>query len=297
MTEKPKKVPFFLAPCADCRKETRHETLHSTEERGDENYDYVLRFSILACLGCGTKSCEKRFIDIDAAHPISHDEWETPQTVENFPKFDLIYHEPEGMYLCPKLVRQIYDEALLAIREEALILGGLGLRATIEAICNEQKISGKSLDVRIGRLASQGLISLNDAGRLHAIRFLGNDAAHDIKSPEKDQISVAIKIIHHLIHSVYILEKEMEGKLDAPITKYDTFIKLLSNKLKDFSAGDEYPIANFLSKDIRRVAVDLKTFEVNLISDINSSNYASLKLGKVDNFAGSSDKLQHFIVV
>ncbi|WP_140386550.1 DUF4145 domain-containing protein, partial [Vibrio parahaemolyticus] len=71
-------------------------------------------------------------------------------------------------------------------RDEAYTLAGIGFRATIEAVCNDQSIQGKELSTRINNLASNGLISKKDSTRLHSIRFLGNDAAHDIKVPKKD---------------------------------------------------------------------------------------------------------------
>lgn len=37
---------------------------------------------------------------------------------------------------------------------------------------------------------------------------MGNDAAHDIKKPKDESLSVALQIVEHLIASVYILENK-----------------------------------------------------------------------------------------
>lgn len=146
-------------------------------------------------------------------------------------------------------------------------------------------------------MSSLGIISKSDADRLHAIRFLGNDAAHDIKKPEKDQISVALKIINHLIQSVYILQIESEGKLDTILVKDSEFIDLLDEKLGEFQSGDEVPLGKIFGKDRRRLGSSASTFEAQLISEIKAGNYTKLKMGKVAKYNKSPTDLQHFIVV
>ena len=145
-------------------------------------------------------------------------------------------------------------------------------------------------------MASQGLISSKDSERLHAIRFLGNDAAHDIKKPSDIQISVALKIINHLIQSVYLLEQEMARKLDTIISDPEDFERLIAKHLKEFAKGDEFPIAKYLGKDIRRLGQGASQLEAHLISAISSGSYTKLTIGKVDSFAGSKSDYQHFIV-
>jgi hypothetical protein len=87
-----------------------------------------------------------------------------------------------------------------------------------------EKIKGKTLEARISKLATQE--------RLHAIRFLGNDAAHEIKKPTDKQISVALRIIEHLITTVYILDEEAKGKLDTIVVDLADFKKLLEVHLE-----------------------------------------------------------------
>ena len=171
------------------------------------------------------------------------------------------------------------------------------MRACIEAVCNDMSIDGRSLEVRINKLASGGFISRKDAERLHGIRFMGNDAAHEIKLPKKESLSVALKIVEHLLSSVYILEKEIEGKIEASISDYLRFEKLLENKLTGYKEKDEYPLAQYLEKDIRRVSASIILLETELKAKITSGEYKILALGKVDYFKGSKDKLQHYILL
>jgi hypothetical protein len=59
--------------------------------------------------------------------------WWHPQVIEKAPN------------VSGQTLRKVYEESLLAIREDARILAGLGLRGVIEAVRNDLPISGSSL--------------------------------------------------------------------------------------------------------------------------------------------------------
>lgn len=290
-------VETFYSPCRQCKTKTRHTELCKSEDHGSDGYSFYSCYAVVQCLGCETKSFRYHWKDIEQAYPISEDEWEVPEGTECYPQYDPSHVDLEEVYVVPKLVRSIYQESVTAVQAQALTLAGLGLRGTIEAVCNDKGVSGRDLEKRITKMAALGIISKSDADRLHAIRFLGNDAAHDIKKPEKDQISVALKIINHLIQSVYILQIESEGKLDTILVNDSEFIDLLNGKLSEFESGDEVPLGKIFGKDRRRLGSSASTFETQLISEINSGNYTKLKIGKIAKYNNSPTDLQHFIVV
>lgn len=288
---------WFYAPCVKCKRETRSKCLKGVTESGNDDYRFTETHEIIECQGCGNRSFRQVFMDEENAYPVDDNDWEIPETITYYPKYTPIDGEIEKIYLVPDIVREIYGESVLAVQAGALTLAGLGLRGTIEAVCNDRNISGRNLEVRISRMASQGLISAKDSERLHAIRFLGNDAAHEIKKPRQSQISVALKIINHLIQSVYLLEIEMRRKLDTIISNPEEFERLLNKHLEEFSPNDEYPIARFLGKDIRRLGQSTSALESYLMNAIAAGDYTKLKVGKIEKFSGSKEKLQHFIVV
>ena len=261
---------------------------------GGEEYHCAIYYMVIQCRGCENTSFRYVFEDYEVAFPISDDEWDVPKTIETYPKFIKDHHELDGTNYVPGIVREVYEESLTAIQEGAGILAGLGLRGTIEAICNDRGISGRNLEIRISRLATQGLISQKDAERLHAIRFLGNDAAHDIKKPSDRQIKIALKIIEHLITTVYVLDAEAKGKLDTIVYEYDEFKKILEMNLENYSSGDEFPLAKFLARDVRRIQGSLSQLESQLIAEIGAGGFTKLSVGKVDTFGSSPTQLQHF---
>lgn len=253
-----KKVKSY---CRVCGLDTNHSILSEQTENYRQEYacDYV--YQITECMGCDTKSFRRVFVDLESAYQMDEDEWEVPTTINVYPKFVKGHRSLNGDFYLPDIVGRIYKEVLLAMQEEALILAGLGLRGTIEAVCNDLKITGRSLEVRITKLATAGNISQKDAARLHGIRFLGNDAAHEIKKPKKEQLSTALKIVEHLLSSVYILEEESDGQIDTTISEFIKFEPLLNKKVKLLNAGDELPLEAILGKDIRRVKESVVTLE------------------------------------
>ncbi|HBV5672996.1 TPA: DUF4145 domain-containing protein [Klebsiella aerogenes] len=282
--------------CRDCCKKTNHTVLSEHTESHREEYNCNISYQILQCLGCDTKSFRQVFYDLEAAYPTYDDLWEVPEDVTVYPKAVEGHKEIQNLWELPDIVRTIYSEVLIALREDSKVLAGLGLRAAVEAVCNDLQIPGRNLEIRINKLASSGYISKNDADRLHGIRFMGNDAAHDIKTPKGTALSVALQIVEHLIASVYILEKKANGNIETTVSRYEHFKELLSEKLKEFNVGDEYPIAKYLGKDIRRAKESISTLEQELISKIGNGEFTKLSVGKIDTYQGSQNPLQHFVV-
>lgn len=289
-------VKHIKSYCRDCCKNTNHNVLSEHTDAYREEYSCDISYQILQCLGCDTKSFRNVFYDLEAAYPTDENNWEVPEEVTVYPKAVEGHKEIKNLWDLPDIVRTIYSEVLTALRENSKVLAGLGLRAVVEAVCNDLTIPGRNLEVRINKLVSSGYISKNDAERLHGIRFMGNDAAHDIKTPKSTTLSVALQIVEHLIASVYILENQANGNIESTVSRYEVFENLLSEKLKNFSSGDEYPIAKYLGKDMRRVKESISKLEQELISKIDSGEYTKLSVGKLDTYQSSESKLRHFIV-
>jgi len=286
--------------CSDCGQATNHDVLSEYTELHREDYACDISFQIVSCCGCETKSFRKVFEDIEAAYP-EYDEdgeevWIVPKEIDVYPKSIKGHKSLDHPYYLPEIVKIIYSETIRALKEDAKVLAGLGLRASVEAVCNDLNIEGRTLEVRINKLSTGGYISKKDIERLHAIRFMGNDAAHEIKKPKKESLAVALQIVEHLILSVYILEKESEGNLETTTSDYSVFWELLESSSRHFQAGEEIPLAKFLGKNIRRVKDSIPNLENELINKINNNEYPKLSIGKVDHYLNSKDKLQHFIL-
>ena len=282
--------------CRSCGQSTNHNILAEQIDSFREDYEYDQTYQILECLGCDTKSFRDVLEEIQHAFQISQNEWEVPTSITVYPRFIKDHRSLDGEYHLPVTVRQIYKEVLLAFQEEALILAGLGLRGTVEAVCNDLKVTGRDLEIKISKLATAGYISRRDAERLHGIRFMGNDAAHKIKKPNTIQLSAALKIVEHMLLSVYILEEQIQGNIDTLITEFMQFEKILNKKLEHFNSGDEVPIMGIFGSDIRRIKNSLPDLEAELIKQIDAGTITNIKKGKVDKYEHSKHDLQHFIL-
>lgn len=292
-TEEKKKQVYHS--CASCDRDTWHSVL---EEYVESEYEYRVDtiYQIVQCCGCHTVSFRKVVRDYESAYPIDDNEWDVPEDISCFPSILKGHRELEDVWDLPDTVREIYTQSIQAIKDNSNILAGIGLRATIEAICNDRGITGRTLEKRIDSLAKGGLISQKDTERLHAIRFLGNDAAHEIKKADAKNLLIALRIIEHLLVNIYILDGEADKRLDTIIRTFEQFTKLLEKNLASCTSGEEVPLAKIFGKDMRRFHGYFTTHEQALIDAITNGTFTKLQVGKVDHFAGSEDKVQHFVV-
>jgi len=280
--------------CNNCNKKTNHEVIYKHEVPGPEEYHCRTDYSIVKCMGCDRVSFRYLFNDFEEAFQTGpdHDDWDYPVEEKTYP-LEIHNSGIDDLSYVPEIVQDIYNETLSALKEQALTLAGLGFRATIEAICNDQNIPGRNLETRITNLWKAGLISKKDSERLHSIRFLGNDAAHDIKTPSKRSIATAQKIIEHMIVTVYILPKEASRTLETVIDDFEQFKTLLKEQLEQYELGDERTIAAFLGKDRRRLLNKLPEFERQLHQEISSNQCNYLTIGTIR--AVNGQNLQFYI--
>jgi hypothetical protein len=111
----------------------------------------------------------------------------------------------EGCSSFPFTTRTIYSEVYAALNNNAPLLAAMGLRALIESVCKEQETTSKSLMGKINELADMGLLSKKQAEFLHAHRFMGNVAAHELKAPNQNELLAALDIAETLLKTIYIL--------------------------------------------------------------------------------------------
>ncbi|MEG1032141.1 MAG: DUF4145 domain-containing protein [Acinetobacter sp.] len=282
--------------CNECDKNTNHTILAQHDWRSEpDDYTYAQYHQLVKCLGCDNVSLRVEDHDIESAFHTDYDGWDVPITIKNYPKKLQNHRKIDNDYLIPKLVRNIYSEVLLTLQEDAKILSSLGLRACIESVCNHLEITGGNLAIRINKLTTAGYISKKDAERLHAIRFMGNDSAHEIKAPKEASLKIALEIVEHLLKSVFILPEQANGYLDTLIDQYELFETLLEKHLSNFNKSDEYPLYNLFEKDWRRVQDCVSIFQTELVENIKNSNFKLLKLGRKETNK-KGDEVQYFIV-
>lgn len=271
--------------CKNCKGNRNHAELHKIERRGGEEesgYQYIHTFLLIKCNGCDNISFLETYGDTEMFNQVGdygdreyYDEKTVyPQYLE---KGDEIYYKNH----LPKTIRVIYSETISAFKSNSSILTAGGLRAIIEAICNHLKISGNNLAERIDALSKNGHLTASESKRLHSIRFLGNDALHEMEIPKKEHLYLLLGIINHLLTNLFINDKIMKGKVDTMVDDFDEFIRTVENKIEKEMIGKKFTLFEILKKSKRLLTKKhLDEFEKKLIKELENGDISFLKVIK-----------------
>lgn len=148
----------------------------------------------------------------------------------------------------------------------------------IEAVCLENRIVGKNLELKINYLCKEGIITKHDRDRLHSIRFMGNDSVHMMQASDKDALLLVLDIINTLLNNLYILENRCQRILEGPIKEFADFATLLDKGLKIKKVGEVDILKNLLPHDRRLIREDIGKFEKILQNKINDGSYDKLTI-------------------
>lgn len=280
-------IQVDLAFCYSCSKQTNHQILATHSYYTDPN-DYQMKFDyqIIRCMGCS--NCAFRLLETYVEELRYYPDEERESAIKNYQSENIYPKNIKQKYSywdLPETVYRIHSETVLAINEGADTLAVLGLRAILEAICQEKQMQG-NLEEKIDNLLEHKFITERDAKFLHSIRFLGNDVAHEIIKAEKHQIQAALTIIEYLIGSIYILEKQITGKLPGI---YDKFLKDLKSKVNNCKK-EKFSIQHLSKKKIadwqiqeitNRLKNDIENGKIDYIKLSNDEDLPFEKVQKV----------------
>lgn len=208
--------------CDRCKQKTAHRILAAVDYSGESDDGDIQAWGsaeVIQCQGCedigfrDTSSCSES-IGFDGRCDV--EERLYPPRTDHTLTGQLYLRD--DIYDIPDVVQAIYRETLKAVQHEMPTLAGVGIRAILEATCQERKTKKHKLADKIDELEGMSLLTPAGAKILHGIRLLGNDAAHEMKAPTKKQITAALKVIDHLLLGVYVLPQEA-SILPKPKTK------------------------------------------------------------------------------
>lgn len=197
--------------CQSCLRVTNHEVLREhVDKRYLPDWDGTEwdRFQIIKCSGCDRTSFRRAK---SADHDLDPGTGGPREVVTVYPPrlsgrklMDGTVHVPEG-------VRRIYVETHSALAAGNPILGTIGIRGVVEAVCNDKKAKGSKLEEKIEDLPKQGWLSQKEAEFLHKSRVLGNVAAHELRPPEPRLLQTSLDIVETLLKTVYVLPGTLKG--------------------------------------------------------------------------------------
>ncbi|SHJ15883.1 DUF4145 domain-containing protein [Desulfosporosinus lacus] len=192
--------------CNRCRCKTNHSVL----ENDGIALEYIQKHSatnicthfIVKCDGCDTISFlrEVKYINNDNEQKVIYQLHPDPlQRMDDLelPKLTNI----------PNTVSYILTEVYVAYIQQMYLLCSIGLRITVEAICDEKAINGKNLADKIDNLRASSIISDSQSNILQKIRMIGNRAAHEISALDQELLREGIQIINNILYSIFEIEK------------------------------------------------------------------------------------------
>ena len=263
--------------CHSCQRTTNHDILFSETELSD-NDDYWWRYDyyVAKCRGCDeitflTGITEESEIDYDdEGRPYN------PTLYKTYPYQQPIAIGLKNLWPIPTSIATIYKETISALNNKNYLLAAAGYRMVIEAVCLENRIVGKNLELKINNLCKEGIITKHDRDRLHSIRFMGNDSVHMMQASDKDALLLVLDIINTLLNNLYILENRCQRILEGPIKEFADFATLLDKGLKIRKVGEVDILKNLLPHDRRLIREDISKFEKILQNKINDGSYDKL---------------------
>lgn len=198
-------------PCKACCRETNHKVISSYLETGSEefpdgnSYDWSSESQIIQCVGCEdvsfrVRSSNSEEYDVDDdGQSLTHLE-----TVKYYPGRAIGPRLLEHWYL-PRIVAQIYQEARAAVEGELLIIGGIAIRALLEAVCKDVDAVGDNLFKKLDDLHAKSLATKEGVAALHKLRVLGNRAAHESAAHSQSQLLLALEVMEHILMGTYVI--------------------------------------------------------------------------------------------
>lgn len=211
--------------CEKCKAETNHLILsrYMTEDEeviGDrgETIDWWDSYDIVKCRGCDTPSFRHMaYFSEDWAHD------DDGIVTKLYPHREKGGRSILSFVDTPIKLDKLYGETISAYNTDLLSLCAGGIRAIIECICNDKGITGgnvtdsngatttkNNLQGKISGLAEKGYITIVQSEGLHHHRFIGNEALHEIKTPSKSELSIAIDILEHAIKQIYEIPENVK---------------------------------------------------------------------------------------
>ena len=217
---------IYKVLCQQCKHDTNHVVLSSIKASGAEYFDdeayfqWETYYEIIQCQGCDEISF--RQCDTDSE---SCDGEEYYPTITIYPRRTKETINIKSYHNLPQNINRLYQETINSYNNDIMTLCAAGIRALVEGICLNKKIKdgeisytdkngmlktkrSKDLQGKIHGLYERGILTKDNAESLNEHRYLGNEAIHELSLPSKEELSLAISIIEHILDSIYEIPRK-----------------------------------------------------------------------------------------
>ncbi len=186
--------------CNRCGNETNHELkgAHSSRfDSEDGGFSEVMGYKFWICMGCEHGLLQESYWNSMMG--------DNDEEYAYFPPCSRDAAIPKNYSKLKPHLKALYQEAITAYHHQAFILCAAGLRALMEGICQDRRIKGKNLKIKIDGLRPL-LPNKSIIRNLHQFRFMGNEAVHELAAPKPYELKLAIGVIEDLLNFFYELD-------------------------------------------------------------------------------------------
>ncbi len=103
----------------------------------------------------------------------------------------------------PDHIDNIYNETIKSYNNNLYILCSAGLRALVESICKHFNCEKNYLHEKISELHYKRLIGKELSESLRVHKYFGDQALHNLESPSKKELLIAIDLIEHTLITLF----------------------------------------------------------------------------------------------
>ncbi len=192
--------------CNRCGNETKHickaehyRDYPNINPDGSLGLVERLGYRLWICAGCERGTLGEYYI-----FDVNDDDYVRSMEEQFFPERTRFYVKDKSFKRLPNRLKTIYQEILRAYNNKLKMLCAIGIRALLEGICADKGIKGRNLQTKINNMTS--IIPKNIVVHLHNIRFIGNEAAHELTGATDEELRLAIEICEDLLNYIYELD-------------------------------------------------------------------------------------------
>lgn len=225
-------MPIIDCYCPQCKHRTHHEVLGEGKNVSpDEDYYYVSYYRVVKCCGCDTVSFDREVIE-EGNVEYNQDGYEEIVPVHTSYPVKEYSIEPLVSWEIPSLINRAYKESVDALNNESYLLASIGFRATIEALCLENGINSGNLADKIDTLRKKGIITDADCKRLHEVRFMGNDSAHQMEKTANTGLYECNQLSPDDCEKISVILRKVinKGRINCVTDSFDDNPKLVKVK-------------------------------------------------------------------
>ncbi len=230
--------------CNHCKLRTKHELIatHASEytewdATDDEDfpiYTEDFEWNLWKCRGCETALLQKK----THFHGNEDAQGNPVHSFEYFPARSEFSYKERHFLKLPSQIAVIYKESCASYNAKLPLLCAGGLRALMEAICRNKNAPGNNLYQRIDGLKT--LLPESLVQNLHSLRYLGNDALHELKPPAMSDLRLGLEILGDLMNYFY----DLDYKASSLASRKKASVLPVPNNVIPPSLGDSSPEGN-----------------------------------------------------